>query len=468
MSPSDSSKSAPEVKSWVRRVVEASGVEVPPTGRGETTLGWRGFEMARFLGFCRRLPGGTELPAALEGYGRFLKSSDPPPADWRLDQAREALRCFRKGIENWSIRVAISEEGAEGSEGSEPVEVTFRIRTRGHDAPVGECDRSALPPAILSADAETLLVMAERQLSVRRYARRTAETYLGWIRRYLSWIGERSQRPDSEGAVKSFLEFLALERKVSAATQNQALSALLFLVEKVMNGELGDLDAVRAKRSRHLPEVLSREEVHRLLAATEGITGLYLRLLYGTGLRQMEGLRLRVKDVSVERRTVMVRSGKGGKDRRVMLPEILVPEITRHLEWLEILWRRDRDDAVEGVWMPEALDLKSPNLGKTLDWQWLFPSSQVSEDPVAKLVRRHHLHENSVAKALLRAKELAGIHKKVGCHTLRHSFATHLLEAGADIRSLQDLLGHQSVETTQIYTHVTNAGGIGVRSPLDF
>ncbi|MEQ1843140.1 MAG: integron integrase, partial [Verrucomicrobiales bacterium] len=283
-----------------------------------------------------------------------------------------------------------------------------------------------------------------------------------------SWANERTLRPDDGRAVKSFLESLVLERRVSAATQNQALSALLFLVEKVMGGELGEIDAVRAKRSRHLPEVLSRDEVKQLLAATEGITGLYLRLLYGTGLRQMEGLRLRVKDVSVERRTVMVRSGKGGKDRRVMLPEALIPEMRRHLEWVEILWKRDREEGVEGVWMPEALDLKSPNSGKTLEWQWLFPSGQLSEDPVAKVVRRHHLHENGVAYALRAAKERAGIHKKVGCHTLRHSFATHLLEAGADIRSLQDLLGHKSVETTQIYTHVTNGGGIGVRSPLDF
>lgn len=455
MNRSDPSKSPPKVKPWVRRVVEASGVEIPPTDRGEATLGWWGVEMARFLGFCRRLPVGTDLPAALEGYGRFLKSSDPAPADWRLDQAREALRCFRKGIENWSIRVAIPEEGAEGSEA---VEVSFRIRTRGTGSTEGACERSALPPAVLSADAETLVAMAERQLVVRRYARRTAETYLAWIRRYLSWIASRDQRPDEDGAVRSFLESLALERKVSAATQNQALSALLFLVEKVVDGKLGDLDAVRAKRSRHLPEVLSREEVK----------GLYLRLLYGTGLRQMEGLRLRVKDVCLERRTVMVRDGKGGKDRRVMLPELLIPDMTRHLEWVGIQWQRDREDGIEGVWMPEALDLKAPNLGKTLDWQWLFPSSQLSKDPVAKLVRRHHLHENSVAYALRVAKERAGIHKKVGCHTLRHSFATHLLEAGADIRSLQDLLGHQSVETTQIYTHVTNGGGIGVRSPLDF
>jgi len=465
MSSPDYSKSVPEVKPWVRRVVEASGVEVPPTKRGEAMLGWWGVEMARFLGFCRRLPPGTELPAALEGYGRFLKSSDPPPADWQLDQAREALRCFRKGIENWSIRAAIAEDGVDGAE---QIKVNFRIRTRGDDAPEGGCVRTALPPAVLNADGVNLVVMAERQLTVRRYARRTAETYLGWIRRYLSWTAGRSLRPDETGAVKSFLESLALERRVSAATQNQALSALLFLIEKVMGGELGELDAVRAKRSRHLPEVLSREEVLRLLAATEGITGLYLRLLYGTGLRQMEGLRLRVKDVCVERRTVMVRSGKGGKDRRVMLPEVLVPEFKRHLEWVEIVWRRDREDGVEGVWMPAALDLKSPNFGKELDWQWLFPSSQVSEDPVAKVVRRHHLHENSVSYALRIAKERAGIHKKVGCHTLRHSFATHLLEAGADIRTLQDLLGHQSVETTQIYTHVTNGGGMGVRSPLDF
>ncbi len=465
MNTSDSSNSSPEVKPWVRRVVEASGVEMPQSERGEATLGWWGVEMARFLHFCRRLPAGTELPAALEGYGRFLKSSVPAPLEWRLDQAREALRCFRKGIENWSIRPLIPREG---DDGEVQVEVTFRTRTRGADAIEGDCDSAALPPAVLDTDGEALVAMAERQLTVRRYARRTAETYLGWIRRYLSWANERTLRPDDGGAVKSFLESLVLERRVSAATQNQALSALLFLVEKVIGGELGEIDAVRAKRSRHLPEVLSRDEVKQLLAATEGITGLYLRLLYGTGLRQMEGLRLRVKDVSVERRTVMVRSGKGGKDRRVMLPEALIPEMRRHLEWVEILWKRDREEGVEGVWMPEALDLKSPNSGKTLEWQWLFPSGQLSEDPVAKVVRRHHLHENGVAYALRAAKERAGIHKKVGCHTLRHSFATHLLEAGADIRSLQDLLGHKSVETTQIYTHVTNGGGIGVRSPLDF
>jgi len=465
MNTGDPSKSAPEVKPWVRRVVEAAGVEVPSTARGEVMLGWWGVEMARFLGFCRRLPAGTELTAALEGYGRFLKSSDPAPPEWRLDQAREALRCFRKGIENWAICPA----GAQGeAEGVGLAEVTFRVRPRGADGMERETPRTGLEAAVLHADGEAVVAMAERQLVVRRYARRTAETYLGWIRRYLLWAVERSLRPESGDAVKSFLESLALERRVSAATQNQALSALLFLVEKVMEGKLGDIDAVRAKRSRHLPEVLSREEVKRLLAATEGMTGLYLRLLYGTGLRQMEGLRLRVKDVSLERRTVMVRSGKGGKDRRVMLPEALVAEMQRHLEWVEIQWKKDREDGVEGVWMPEALDFKSANFGKALEWQWLFSSGKLSEDPVTGVVRRHHLHENTVSHALRGAKERAGIHKKVGCHTLRHSFATHLLEAGADIRSLQDLLGHQSVETTQIYTHVTSGGGMGVRSPLDF
>lgn len=454
----DFSKFVPEVKPWIRRLVDASDTRMPDTARGEAMLGWWGVEISRFLAYCRRLPAGTDLQAALEGYGRYLKGMDPPPADWQLDQAREALRCFRKGVENWSVRPGPTEGAAE---------VKFRVRTRGGDAeaPVGSRPDGAA--AELAPGAEARLAEAERQLKVRRYARRTAEVYLGWIRRYLTWTDGHGLPPEEGESVKGFLEMLALERRVSTATQNQALSALLFLVERVMGGVLGDLDAVRAKRSRHLPEVLSREEVRRLLAATEGVTGLYLRLLYGTGLRQMEGLRLRVKDVSLERRTVMVRSGKGGKDRRVMLPEALVAEMKGHLERVELLWKRDREAGVAGVWMPEALEVKFPNYGKDLDWQWLFPSAQLGEDPESGIIRRHHLHENTVSGALRAAKEKAGIHKKVGCHTLRHSFATHLLEAGVDIRSLQDLLGHQSVETTQIYTHVTSSGGMGVRSPLD-
>ena len=436
--------------------MEASGTAVPDTPSGEALLGWWGVEMSRFLSYCRRLPAGTDLGAALEGYGRYLKGSEPPPADWQLDQAREALRCFRKGIENWTVLPA---EG-EGSE------VRFRTRTRGiSDIPPAPSEAS--PPAVLSESAGDLLAQCGRQLKVRRYARRTEESYLGWIRRYLSWSEQRQLTPGEAASVEAFISSLALERRVSAATQNQALSALLFLVEKTMGRELDNIDSVRAKRSRHLPEVLSREEAGRLLASTEGVTGLCLRLLYGTGMRKMEGLRLRVKDIDLDRRTVMVRGGKGGKDRRVMLPEALLVEMDAHLGRVRILWERDRASDTAGVWLPEALAVKSPNLGKQLAWQWVFPSSQLGLDPESGVLRRHHLHENTLSAALALARERTSIAKKIGCHTLRHSFATHLLEAGVDIRSVQDLLGHKSVETTQIYTHVTSGRGMGVKSPLD-
>lgn len=227
------------------------------------------------------------------------------------------------------------------------------------------------------------------------------------------------------------------------------------------------VDGVRAKRSRHLPVVLSREEVRRLFAVMEGTTGLILRLLYGTGLRQMECLRLRVKDVDLERKVLMVRGGKGDKDRQVMLPRALQAEMTEHLGRLRVLWEADRAADLPGVWLPEALSVKYPNAGKELAWQWLFPSKQVGSDPETGLERRHHLHENALTSALKVAREKSGITKKAGCHTLRHSFATHLLEDGTDIRTVQDLLGHKSVETTQIYTHVMAGGGTGTRSPLD-
>jgi integron integrase len=304
-------------------------------------------------------------------------------------------------------------------------------------------------------------------MRVKRMADRTVETYLGWQKRYLDWCAERGLVAWGREGFEGFVSWLAVERKVSASTQNQAFSAVLFLTKDVMEQPVEGVDGVRARRSRYLPVVLSREELRRLFAVAEGTMGLMFRLMYGAGLRQMECLRLRVQDVDLDRGVLMVRQGKGGKDRRVMVPQAMTEEPRGHRERLRLLWEADRAADLPGVWLPEALARRSPRAGCEFAWQWFFPSKQTGVDPHSGVRRRHHVHENSLTKALKLACERAGIDKKTGCHSLRHSFATHLLENGADIRSVQDLLGHKSVETTQIYTHVMAGGGTGTRSPLD-
>ena len=459
MNKSIQSKPAPEVKPWVRRIVEAAGVVLPATPEGEKRLGWWGVEMARFLRFCKSMPEGTDLRPAMEGFGRYLKGSEPPLQDWQLDQAREALRCFQKGVENWRV-------GAANADGE--VEVTFRVKTRDPETPVSSSTLPVLKSPVGSdVSVEGWIERANRRMKVRRMAMRTVETYLGWQRRFLKWTREQSLEPASKAAVEGFVTMLAVERQVSAATQNQALSAVLFLTGEVMEQGVEGVDAVRAQRSRHLPVVLSREEVRRLFAVMEGTTGLMLKLIYGTGLRLMECLHLRVKDVDLDRKVVIVREGKGGKDRQVMLPRMLEVEMAGQMERLRALHQADQEAELPGVWLPEALRVKYPSAGNDLAWQWFFPSKQIGTDPESGVRRRHHLHENALTLALKTARERARITKKVGCHTLRHSFATHLLEDGTDIRTVQDLLGHKSVETTQIYTHVMEGGGVGTRSPLD-
>jgi integron integrase len=303
---------------------------------------------------------------------------------------------------------------------------------------------------------------------LRHYSLRTEQTYQEWVERFLRFHGDAEPLSLGEAEVREFLEYLAVARNVSASTQNQAFSALLFLYGMVYERPLNDLrDVLRARRAGRLPVVLSREEVQRVLNAMEGTLGLIARLLYGTGMRLMEGLRLRVKDVDFERGTITIREGKGDKDRMVMLPETLKGGLITHLDRVRILWESDRALEIPGVWMPDALDRKYPEAGKEWAWMWVFPSRRLSLDPRSGVERRHHAHETGVQRAVKEAARLARIPKPVGCHTLRHSFATHLLERGTDIRSVQELLGHQSVETTQIYTHVMSRPGMGVVSPLD-
>ena len=297
---------------------------------------------------------------------------------------------------------------------------------------------------------------------------RTEEAYVGWIRRFI--LANNKRHPQVMGAfeVEAFLTCLAVHGKVAASTQNQALAALLFLYREVLNIELPWMENIRrAKRPERVPTVLSREEAHALLGDMTGVSWLMASLLYGSGLRLMECLRLRVQDIDFARHEILIRHGKGGKDRHTMLPNGLVAALRAQLVEAQRVHERDLELGFGSVWLPDALTRKYPNASREWIWQYVFPASVRSVDPRTDVVRRHHLDETVLQRAVKRAAQRARMTKHVTCHTLRHSFATHLLEGGYDIRTIQELLGHSDVSTTMIYTHVLNKGGKAVLSPLD-
>ncbi len=313
-----------------------------------------------------------------------------------------------------------------------------------------------------------LLERAREVIRQRHYSYRTEETYLHWMKRFILFSGRRHPRELGAAEVTAFLSDLAVSRNVAAATQNQALSALLFLYKEVLGMPLPWLDdVVRAKRPVRRPSVLTAGEAQRLLSNMHGTKWLMASLLYGAGLRLRECLTLRVKDVDFGYRQILVRDGKGGKDRVTILPEPAVEPLQAHLVKVKILHERDIADGYGEVDLPDALARKYPRAPYEWGWKFVFPSHKYSADPRTGVIRRHHVYENYVIRGVKDAARAAGITKHVSCHTLRHSFATHLLENGYDIRTVQELLGHSSVETTMIYTHVMNKGGRGVRSPLD-
>ena len=331
-------------------------------------------------------------------------------------------------------------------------------------------DPAPLPanPALAPARTPRLLDQLRARIRLRHYSRRTEASYVHWVRRFVLFHGKRHPRELGAEHVTAFLSSLASHRGVAAATQNQALSALLFLYREVLALDLPWLGGIaHAKRPRRLPVVLTRPEAHAVLAHLEGEHALMARLLYGTGMRLMECLQLRVKDIELERREVVIRQGKGGKDRITMFPATLVADMARHLDRVRAIYERDRAANVAGVELPYALERKKPDVGKTWAWHWVFPQDHISTDPRTGIVRRHHAYDQTFSRALRRAAHRAGIAKPVSAHTLRHSFATHLMEAGYDIRTVQELLGHKDVSTTMVYTHVLNRGGRGVVSPLD-
>jgi integron integrase len=316
--------------------------------------------------------------------------------------------------------------------------------------------------------APRLMDQVRDVLRVHHYSLRTEQSYTHWIKRFILFHGKRHPREMGKNEIAAFLTHLAVQKDVSASTQNQALSAILFLYKKVLNIEPDWIEGVvRAKRPKRLPVVLKRDVVMKLLNQLSGTQKLLAFLIYGSGLRLMEAARLRVKDVDFDYGQLIIRAGKGDKDRVTILPDSLREPLKKQLELARRYFDLDRQEASPGVELPHAIERKYPNAGKEWPWFWVFPAKNRSTDPRTQIVRRHHVYEKTLQRSIKQAARNLGLPAPVSVHTLRHCFATHLLENGYDIRTLQELLGHKDLNTTMIYTHVLQKGGRGARSPLD-
>lgn len=444
--------------------------ERPRDARGYTRV------IVEFLRHCREL----HAPASITVARQFIKGIDPAIADF----ARVALRWFvgeakRRGkialvaagcdmprdgnpaeagsAEREQVAIEPGEGGKESDDPATETRVLARKACRPGNPPLARDDLGG-------ADWERDLVAALRR---KGFLWRTEQTYRGWARRFAQSLLPRTPYAANGDDVAKFLSVLAVEWRAGASTQKQALNALVFLMEEALHRSVGEIDFKRAWARRRIPVVLTRGECERLFGELEGSARLMAELMYGTGLRLMELLRLRVHHLDFERRQVRVYSGKGDKERITMLPDALVGRLKEQVERLRGLHESDRVAGLAGVWLPEGLERKYRGAGATWEWQWVFPSREASVDAATGIKRRHHVLDGAVQNTIRNAARRAGIDKRVTPHVLRHSFATHLLEGGADIRTVQELLGHESLETTQIYTHVMQKPGLGVRSPLD-
>lgn len=366
----------------------------------------------------------------------------------------------RRAVEGDDWEIELSKEHAAIGKGS-TLQATGGVR----EIPVREPSPPEAPP---DADGSALLERVRVEVRRRHYSSRTEEAYTGWVARFVQYHGGRHPGEMGRGEVESFLSHLAVGQNVAASTQNQAMSALLFLYRDVLGSSLDWVEGVvRAKRPKRLPVVLTRDEVSTLLRHLSGTSLVAAMLMYGAGLRLLECLQLRVKDLDFECRQIMVREGKGGKDRVTVLPAAAEPRLRIHLEDVRAKFEKDLKTGGGCVKLPGALGKKYPGADRSWGWQWVFPAHRQYEDPDGGPNVRHHLHETVLQRAVKEAAAATDINKHVTCHTFRHSFATHLLEDGYDIRTIQELLGHRDVSTTMIYTHVLNRGGRCVRSPMD-
>lgn len=411
-----------------------------------------------YLSWCSRNSTGCTVESARA----FIDwaESEKHPNDWTLERWREAIRWFFKAAKAQS-------EGRMGFEATEKGEPGAKHVL---PPPVSEKPKEVLPdneqPERARSNEEHHILSVMRRTGK---ALSTERSYLSHYRNLMKHRGLSCANEINGAEVKAYLDYLAMERGLASTSQKQALNALVFIAQTVFKIELGDIgDFVRAKKSNYIPVVLSKDELRRFLAKLNGERLLMAQLQYATGTRISELLRLRVKDLDLERRQLIVVSGKGNKSRVTPLPKKLIGALKSHLTEVEATFREDCENTdLAGVYLPEALSRKHKNAGRDWRWQWVWPSRELSKDPRSSLIRRHHVLPRVYQRAIRKAGIDAGINKRVTSHTLRHCFATHLLESGTDIRTLQDLLGHKKVETTQIYTHVAQMPGVGVNSPLD-
>ena len=384
--------------------------------------------VAQFYGFCSKHPEDTVRQAEVERYLAFLSKRKE---DWQVRQASDAIQVYlfylKKGLKDPAAK-----------------------NIKSHDAWVNL--------------AEEL----QKALRLRHRSFRTEQAYLGWLRRFYRFSNGKHPRSLTSQHVKDFMTHLAVDRKVAASTQNQAFNAILFFFRHVLDKPIEDIGgAIRAKEKRRLPVVLTKNEIDKLFECMQGTGALMAKVVYGCGLRLQECLRLRIKDVDFERYAITIRGGKGDKDRETVLQESLKHGLRNHLDTIRLIFEKDRKADVSGVQLPNALEKKYPNAGREWSWFWVFPSEKLSLDPRTKIVRRHHYYRSNLQRLVKQAGCKARIPKRITVHALRHSFATHLLENGYDIRTIQELLGHSDVKTTMIYTHVAAKNKLGVRSPLD-